>query len=340
MKSNSRQMVLTGLQPTASIQLGNYLGALQNWARMQNSHDCLFFISDMHAITVCGQMDQLRQRSVECIALYIACGIDPEKSCLFVQSQISGHTELAWILGCLASVGQLERMTQFKDKSRRNGDGFVGMGLLYYPILMAADILIYNAHAVPIGEDQRQHLELARDLAQRFNGIHGQIFRLPQPFIGDVCGRVMSLQDPSAKMSKSDPNPMGTVFLTDSDEEMAKKFRSAVTDCENSVRFSPEKPGISNLLQIFSGISGISISLLEERYGSSGYGKFKSDLADAVIERLSPIREKYFTLRKEREYLEKIIENGRQRAQTLANVTLRQVYDLIGFQRCPFFLNT
>ncbi|MDR1437865.1 MAG: tryptophan--tRNA ligase [Puniceicoccales bacterium] len=326
-------ILLTGLQPTAGIHLGNYLGALQNWVAMQRDHRCLFFISDMHAITVPGSGGgQLRKTTMDCAAFYLACGIDPEKSCIFIQSQVFGHAELAWVLGCLASVGQLERMTQFKDKSGHSG-GFIGAGLLYYPILMAADILLYNAKRVPVGEDQRQHLELARDLAEKFNGTYGAFFNVPEAFVGNVCARVMSLQNPLVKMSKSDENTMGALFLMDSNDKIQKKIRTSVTDSEGSIRISAEKPGISNLLHIFSGISGDSVSALEERYAGVGYGQFKADIADAIIEKITPIRERFFHLRREENFLANVLEKGRIHAQGCALSLLDKVYDLVGFQR-------
>lgn len=321
------------MQPTSAIHLGNYLGALKNWVAIQGEADCLFFVSDMHAITVPQDPNQLRKNSIDCTAAYLACGLDPGNSHIFIQSQIIGHAELAWILGCLAPLGQLERMTQFKDKASRQTGEFVGAGLLYYPALMAADILLYNAHLVPVGEDQRQHLELTRDLAEKFNGIYGPLFNVPEPLIRGGCARVMSLQNPTAKMSKSDPNSLATVFLSDTDDQIMKKFRSAVTDSGAEIRASDEKPGIQNLLNILSGVCGKSIPELEANYAGVGYGKFKTTVAEAVIGCVRPIRERMETLKKDSQYLWDVLENGRMEAQARANALMAKVYGRIGFVR-------
>jgi tryptophanyl-tRNA synthetase len=263
--------------------------------------------------------------------MYLACGIDPEKSMVFLQSQVDGHAELAWILACETPLGQLERMTQFKDKSARQGTEFVGAGLLYYPLLMAADILLYNADLVPVGEDQRQHLELARDAAERFNHRHEKIFTIPQGIYLENCARVMSLQSPMIKMSKSDPNPSGVVFLTDSDVKIRKKFRSAITDSGKEIRATSEKPGIRNLLEIFSGLTGATIVELEKRYEGATYAQFKGDLAEAAVAVIGPIREKFFTMREQRNILLDILEFGRREAQLRADRMREKVYECVGF---------
>lgn len=330
-----RPIVLTGLQPTSGIHLGNYLGALQSWANIQDETDCLFFIADMHAITIPQDPGELRKNIIDCVAAYLACGLDSKKSHIFVQSQIAGHAELAWILSCIAPLGQLERMTQFKDKSSRQAGEFIGAGLLYYPVLMAADILLYNTHLVPVGEDQRQHLELTRDLAEKFNGIHGPLFNIPEPLIQGNCTRVMSLQNPTSKMSKSDHNSLATIFLSDDDDQIMKKFRSAVTDSGTEIRASDEKPGVQNLLNILSGVSGMSISELEVNHAGMGYGKFKTIVAEAVIECVRPIRERLETLKKDSQYLHSIVETGRAEAQARANATFASVCDLVGLARRP-----
>jgi tryptophanyl-tRNA synthetase len=285
----------------------------------------------MHAITVPQDPIELRKNTIDCVAVYLACGLDPKRSHIFVQSQVIGHAELAWILSCLTPLGQLERMTQFKDKSGRQAGEFVGAGLLYYPVLMAADILLYNAHLVPVGEDQRQHLELTRDVAEKFNGIHGPLFNIPEPLIRGNCARVMSLQNPTAKMSKSDPNSLATVFLSDSDAQIMKKFRSAVTDSGTEVRASDEKPGIKNLLHILSGVSGRSVAELEMDCAGMGYGKFKTVVAEAVIECVRPIRVRMEALKEELLYLQSVMEEGHADAQARANATLAKVYDHVGF---------
>jgi tryptophanyl-tRNA synthetase len=330
-EKKQRPIVLTGLQPTSGIHLGNYLGALQNWVDIQREADCLFFISDMHAITVPQDPNELRQNTIDCIAVYLACGLDPEKSHIFVQSQVTGHAELAWVLGCLTPLGQLERMTQFKDKASRQASEFVGAGLLYYPVLMAADILLYNAHLVPVGEDQRQHLELTRDLAEKFNATHGPLFNVPEPLIRGNCTRVMSLQNPTVKMSKSDPNSLATIFLTDGDDQIMKKFRSAVTDSGAEIRASNEKPGVKNLLNILSGISGKAIQELEADYAGMGYGKFKTAVAEEVIGCVRPIRERMAAFGEDLQYLQNVMEAGRTKAQTRANAILAKVYGRVGF---------
>lgn len=330
--SSSRlPVVLTGLQPTSGIQLGNYLGALRNWKAMQRDYECYFFIADMHAITVPQVPADLRRNVLDCVALYMACGLDPKSSKIFLQSQVVGHAELMWVLSCLCSVGQLERMTQFKDKSQKQASGFVGSGLLYYPILMAADILLYQADLVPIGEDQKQHLELTRDLAQKFNHTYSETFPVPEPFVGKSCARVMSLQNPSAKMSKSDPNPLATIFLLDEDDRIRKKIRSAVTDSGKEIVARADKPGISNLLDIYSALSGESITLIEKRYRGKSYGEFKEDLAELVVETIRPIRERFSQLREEKNLLLQVLEEGRQAAQIRANRVLSKVYKKVGF---------
>jgi tryptophanyl-tRNA synthetase len=335
-EKNSKSVVLTGLQPTSGVHLGNYLGALRNWVTIQDSADCLFFISDMHAITVPQNPEELRQNTFDCLAIYLACGLDPKKSHIFVQSHVFGHTELAWVLGCLTPIGQLERMTQFKDKAGRQSGDFVGSGLLYYPVLMAADILLYNAHLVPVGEDQKQHLELARDVAEKFNANYGPLFHIPEPLIKGNCARVMSLQNPLAKMSKSDASSAATVFLTDTDDQILKKFRTAVTDSGGEIRATAEKPGIQNLLHILSDVSGKSIGELERVYAGVGYGKFKSDVAEAVITNIRPIRERFWAFKSDAKYLQAIMELGRREAQRRALNLLREVYSLIGFTNSLF----
>lgn len=330
-ENENRPVVLTGLQPTAGIQLGNYLGALRNWTKMQSSHRCFFFIVDLHAMTVPQDPRELGQNILDCTALYLACGLDPERSNIFIQSQVRGHTELMWILGCLTSVGQLERMTQFKDKIQRQKGDFIGAGLLYYPVLMAADILLYNADFVPIGEDQKQHLELARDLAQRFNGIYGPLFHLPEPFIGASGARIMSLQNPRVKMSKSDPNELATIFLTDSNDLILRKIRSAVTDSDGQILARPEKPGVSNLLEILSALSDRPISVLEDEYVGKNYGQLKNDIVDLVIGQLEPIRGRFDELRGDPTYLREVVARGRLAAQERADEWLKRVYDCVGF---------
>jgi tryptophanyl-tRNA synthetase len=323
--------ILSGLQPSAGIHLGNYLGAIRPWVAAQDAGEHFFFLADMHAITLPKDPRQLRANVLDGVAMYLACGLNPQKAHIFLQSHVIGHTELAWVLGCLTPLGQLERMTQFKDKSQRQGSALIGAGLFYYPILMAADILLYRADRVPVGEDQRQHLELARDLAERFNGIYSPVFPVPQGDYPPTCARVMSLQEPAAKMSKSDPHTLGTIFIADGDDQLRKKFRGAVTDSGREIRREANQPGICNLLNILSGLLGQSIAQLEEHYAGRSYAALKDDVADAAIAELAPIREKFQKLQGEREQLLAVLERGRERAQAVAQHTLAEVYRRVGF---------
>lgn len=328
--SEKKPRVLTGMQPTAGIQLGNFLGALRNWVHMQADYDCYFFIADLHAITVPQDPKSLSKNTLDCVALYLASGLDGERSKIFLQSQVRGHTDLMWILSCLTSIGQLERMTQFKDKSARQAQ-FVGAGLLCYPILMAADILLYRVEAVPVGEDQKQHLELARDLAERFNATFGPLFPLPEPIIGRTGGRIMSLQNPGSKMSKSDPNSLGTIFILDEDDLIRKKIRSAVTDSGREITARPDKPGMTNLLEIFSTLSERPASAIEADFEGKTYGDFKKALAEVVVESLRPIRERFHEFRHEEALLRSVLRTGQEQAQAEADECLRLVRQSVGF---------
>ncbi len=332
-KKPAKPVVLTCAQPTGRLHLGNYLGAVLNWGRMQDDHECYFGIVDQHAITVPYVPAQLRENTYSCLAQYVACGLDPARSRLFVQSHVIGHTELAWILGCLCPLGQLERMTQFKDKSRKQES--VDAGLLFYPVLMAADILLYNASLVPVGDDQKQHLELARDLAEKFNHRYSETFNVPEPFISKVGSRIMSLQDPTAKMSKSDPNHAATVFITDRPEEVRKKIMSAVTDSAAEVRAGADKPGVTNLLSIMSACVGRPVAALEAEFAGKGYGDFKKAVADAVVATLDPVRLRYDELIKDRGELDRIFKSGAEQAQAVAFRTLSKVHRKAGFVERP-----
>jgi tryptophanyl-tRNA synthetase len=332
-KKPAKPVVLTCAQPTGRLHLGNYLGAVLNWGRMQDDHDCYFGIVDQHAITVPYVPAQLRENTYSCLAQYVACGLDPAKSRLFAQSHVIGHTELAWILGCICPLGQLERMTQFKDKSRKQES--VDAGLLFYPVLMAADILLYNAALVPVGDDQKQHLELARDLAEKFNHRYSDTFKVPEPFISKVGSRIMSLQDPTAKMSKSDPNHAATVFITDRPEDVRKKIMSAVTDSTAEVRAGADKPGVTNLLSIMSACTGRSVATLEAEFAGKGYGDFKKAVTDAVVAMLDPVRLRYDELIKDRGELDRILKAGAEQAQATAFRTLSKVNRKVGFVERP-----
>lgn len=326
-----KKVILTCAQPSGHLHLGNYFGAIRNWATMIEEFECFFGIVDQHAITVPYVPAELRQATYRNLALYIACGLDPQKCHLFCQSHVIGHTELAWILGCICPLGQLERMTQFKDKSQREDAGFIGSGLLNYPVLMAADILLYNADRVPVGEDQKQHVELCRDLAIKFNSTYSDTFRVPEVFIPQTGARVKSLQDPTRKMSKSDPSQAGCVYLLDAPDVIRKKIRSAVTDSGSEVRAAEDKPGISNLLTILSVCSGRSIAQLEDDFAGSQYGPFKDAVADAVVALLAPIQERYRAIQGDRDYLDRVFHEGATAAQARASKMLAKVYRKVGF---------
>jgi tryptophanyl-tRNA synthetase len=327
--------VLSGIQPTAdSFHFGNYLGALRQWVGLQEDHDAFYCIVDLHAITVDYDPKQLRERTRRSAAQLLAAGIDPERSTLFVQSQVPEHAQLAWVLGCLTGFGEASRMTQFKDKSARGGADRATVGLFTYPILQAADILLYQTHRVPVGEDQRQHIELTRDLAGRFNHRYGDSFRLPEPYIVKETAKITDLADPTIKMSKSASSPAGIIELLDDPKVSAKKVRSAVTDSGRDVRFDEaEKPGISNLLTIYSVLADVPIPELEDRYAGRGYGDFKSDLAELVVEFVTPFRDRTLELLDDRVELDKILATGAERARAVAGDTLATAYDRIGFVR-------
>jgi tryptophanyl-tRNA synthetase len=325
-----RPRVLSGIQPTSdSFHLGNYLGALQHWVRLQDDFDAFYCVVDLHAITVDWNPEELRRRTRLSAAQLLAIGLDPDKCALFIQSHVPEHTELAWIFSCLTGFGEASRMTQFKDKSARSQN--VGVGLFTYPILQVADITIYQADRVPVGEDQRQHLELTRDLAQRFNTRFGPTFTIPEPHIVKATAKIADLQDPSAKMSKSLPDA-GAVNLLDDPKRLAKKIRSAVTDSGSDVRFDEQnKPGVSNLLTIFSALTGRSISDLEAEYAGKGYGDFKKDLADVVVEFVTPIQDKVRRYLDDPASLDAILRAGADRARGVATVTMEQVRERVGF---------
>ncbi len=329
-KPQQKPVILTGAQPTGRLHLGNYLGAVRNWSIMQDDYQCYYFITNQHAITLPKVPAELRQNTYSCLAQYMACGIDPAKSTIFVQSHVLGHTELAWVLSCLCPLGQLERMTQFKDKAKKQIS--VNAGLLYYPVLMAADILLYNANVVPVGEDQKQHLELTRDLAEKFNATFSPTFNVPEPFIGKAGARVMSLQNPNAKMSKSDPNQSGVIELIEPADSVRKKIMSAVTDSDSCVRAdAANKPGITNLMSIYAAVTGKTNQQIEDEFAGKGYGDFKKSVADAVIATLDPVRNRYEELIKDKAYLDEVLKAGAAAAQRTAYKTLAKVYRKVGF---------
>ncbi|WP_370249690.1 tryptophan--tRNA ligase [Nocardioides sp.] len=329
----ARPRVLSGIQPTAdSFHFGNYLGALRQWVALQEDHEPFFFIADLHAITVEQDPKVLRDRSLRAAAQLIAMGIDPERASIFIQSQVPEHAQLNWVLQCLTGFGEARRMTQFKDKSAKGGEGAASVGLFTYPILQAADILLYRPQYVPVGEDQRQHLELTRDLAQRFNHRYKKTFRLPEPYILAATAKILDLQDPTSKMSKSGSSPAGIITMLDDPAVSAKKIRSAVTDSEAEIRFDPEsKPGVSNLLTIHSALVGTPAAELAEQYAGRGYGDLKKDVAEAVVAFVTPFRDRTLELLEDRAHLAAVLDAGAARAREVAQRTLADVYDRVGF---------
>jgi tryptophanyl-tRNA synthetase len=323
------------MQPSASsLHLGNYLGALVNWVNMQRDFNAFYVIVDLHAITVPQDPNELRTNTRRTAAQYIAAGIDPQESALFVQSHVPAHAELAWVLNCITGFGEASRMTQFKDKSQKAGSDSASVGLFTYPILQAADILLYQPKAVPVGEDQRQHLELTRDLAERFNSRFGKTFTMPEVHILKETAKIYDLQNPTAKMSKSAADPKGLVNLMDDDTTIAKKIKSAVTDTDASIRVDWEnKPGVSNLLSIHSSVSGESLLSLEERFAGAGYGVLKSEVADVVVNALAPIRDRANELMSDTTELDRLLASGAEKARTVAEATLADVYEKVGFIR-------
>lgn len=325
-----KPIVFSGIQPTGVFTLGNYLGAVKNWAQLQEDYNCIYCIVDMHAITVRQEPKALRQRTLESYALMLACGVDPQKSTAFIQSHVKTHAELAWVLNCNAQFGQLSRMTQFKDKSQKHPED-INAGLFDYPVLMAADILLYQTNLVPVGIDQKQHLELARDIAQRFNGIYGNTFKIPEPYIPGETAKIMSLQDPAKKMSKSDENPKACISILDERDVILKKFRSAVTDSDACVRYGEGKEGINNLMSIYRAVTGLSFEQIEQDFTGKGYGDFKTAVGEAVADHLIPIREGWKALMEDKEYLRQCYAQGAERALTLSQRTLDKVYKKVGF---------
>lgn len=327
------QTVLSGIQTTGGMTIGNYIGAINQWLSLQENHDCFFMLADLHAITVRQDPETLRERTLDGVALYTACGIDPERSGLFVQSQVIEHAQLAWVLNCYAQMGELNRMTQFKDKSSKNQNN-INVGLFSYPVLQAADILLYQADKVPVGDDQKQHLELTRDIASRFNNIYGDVFKIPEPFIPEFGARVMSLQDPTKKMSKSDENPSGYIMLLDEPKKIEKKLKRAVTDSDEQARIyfnTEEKAGVSNLLTLLSVATGKSIAELVPAYEDKMYGHLKKDTADAVVAMVEPIQARFNEIRQDRTELERIMKVGADKASARASKTLAEVYKAVGF---------
>lgn len=327
---NDKKVLFSGMQATGNLTLGNYLGALKNWITLSDEYECFYSVVDMHSITVRQDPAVLRKRARALLTLYIAAGLDPEKNCIYYQSHVSGHAELAWILNCFTYMGELSRMTQFKDKSAKHADN-INAGLFTYPVLMAADILLYQADVVPVGIDQMQHLELTRDIAIRFNNIYGNVFTVPDAYIGKVGAKIMSLQDPSKKMSKSDENPNASIYLMDDPDTIMRKCKRAVTDSEACVAYRDEQPGVKNLIDIYSACTGKTAAEVEREFEGKGYGDFKMAVGESVVSVLKPLQERVAELEKEKSYIDSIIKNNAEKAQYFANKTLRKVQKKVGF---------
>lgn len=337
MEETAKKVMLSGIQPSGELTLGSYLGAIRNWAELADQFDCYYFMADLHTLTARQVPAELRKRTLNQLAQYIACGLDPEKNTLFIQSHVRQHTELGWILSCYTMFGELSRMTQFKDKSAKNADNING-GLFAYPCLMAADILLYQPDFVPVGQDQKQHVELTRDVATRFNNLYGETFKIPEPYIPKVGARVMSLTSPENKMSKSDHDQNGCVYLMDEPEVIMRKFKRAVTDSdtEHCVRFDLEhKPGVSNLMQIYAACTGKDYAAIEAEFDGLGYGAFKPKVGEAVVEALRPLREESLRIMQDKAYLESVYKAGAEKASYVANKTMRKVKKKIGLVAEP-----
>jgi len=329
MNQHAKPVMLSGIQPTGHLTIGNYIGAIRNWIALQNDHNCLFILVDLHALTVRNDPAELLRRSYEFLALYLACGMNADQSTIFVQSHVPQHPELAWILSCFAQFGRLSRMTQFKEKASKHADN-VDTGLFAYPVLMAADILLYQTDLVPVGADQKQHLELTRDLAQRFNALYGQTFTLPEAYIPETGARIMGLQDPASKMDKSDPNPGNYIALLDDPETVRRKIQRAVTDPGKEIAYDEGKPGISNLPAMYSLVSGEPIDQLEDRYAGKGHAPFKRDLGEALVQFLRSIQERYRAIARDRDALTAILRKGAEIARSRAETTLQKVHANLG----------
>ena len=325
-----KKTVLSAIQPSGMLTLGNYLGALKNWVNIQEDYNCIFAVADLHTITVRQEPAKFRQQILSTLALLLSLGLTPDKSTLFIQSQVAAHAQLAWILSCYTQFGELSRMTQFKDKSLKHADN-VNAGLFTYPVLMAADILLYKSDLVPVGADQKQHLEIARDIAMRFNHTYGDVFTIPEPYIGKVGARVMSLQEPTKKMSKSDENVNSWVAILDKPEDIMRKFKRAVTDSFATVEVGEGRDGINNLIGIYSAITGLSNEQIANEFAGKGYGDFKKAVGEAVVEELRPIRENYETIIKDKAYLEEVAKTGAEQASRIANRTVGKVMKKVGF---------
>lgn len=327
---DGKKVLFSGMQATGNLTLGNYLGALKNWVTLSDEYECFYSVVDMHSITVRQDPAELRRRARNLLTLYIAAGLDPKKNCIYYQSHVSGHAELAWILNCFTYMGELSRMTQFKDKSAKHADN-INAGLFTYPVLMAADILLYQADVVPVGIDQMQHLELTRDIAERFNNIYGDVFTVPEAYIGKVGAKIMSLQEPTKKMSKSDENPNGSIYLMDDPDTIMRKCKRAVTDSEGCIRYSDEQPGIKNLLDIYCACTGKTADEAVREFDGKGYGELKPAVGEAVVSVLKPLQDEFARLSKDKAYIDGIIKENAEKANYYATKTLRKVQRKVGF---------
>lgn len=330
MQENEKKIILSGIQPTGIFTLGNYIGALKNWVNLQEDYNAAYMIADMHSLTVRQNPKKLKEQILTAFAVVLACGVDPKRSLTFIQSHVHQHAELSWVLSCNTQFGELSRMTQFKDKSAKNTDN-INAGLFTYPSLMAADILLYQADLVPVGADQKQHLEITRDIANRFNNIYGNTFKIPEPYIPKVGARIMSLSDPTKKMSKSDENVNSYITILDKPEVIVKKFKRAVTDSDMEIRYADGKHGINNLMSIYSVVTGLSYEQIEKDFEGKGYGDFKTAVGQAVAEHLRPVRENYEKLISDKAYLEECYKLGAEKASNFADRTLTKVYKKVGF---------
>ncbi|MDR5658704.1 tryptophan--tRNA ligase [Serpentinicella sp. ANB-PHB4] len=328
-ENNKQKVIFSGAQPTGSLTLGNYIGAIQNWKALEDQYECYYSIVDLHSLTIRHDPKAFRKSNLSFLAQFLASGLNPKKNVIFFQSHVPQHAELGWILNCNAYLGELNRMTQFKEKSETHKDN-INAGLFTYPVLQAADILLYKTNLVPVGEDQKQHLELSRDIAIRFNNTYGKVFEVPEIHMTKVGGRIMSLQDPTKKMSKSDEDANGTIFLLDDDKVIIKKLKRAVTDSENKVNFRDEQPGIKNLMTIHSKLSGMSMEQIENEYEGKGYGAFKNDIGEMIVEYIQPFKEKYNEYMTNEDYLEAIYKQGAERAREKAEATMKVVRKKLG----------
>lgn len=325
-----KKVLFSGMQATGNLTLGNYLGALKNWVNLSEEYECFYSVVDLHSITVRQDPAELRKRARALLILYIAAGLDPEKNCIYYQSHVSGHAELAWILNCFTYMGELNRMTQFKDKSAKHADN-INAGLFTYPVLMAADILLYQTDVVPVGKDQLQHLEITRDIAQRFNGVYGDVFTIPEPYIGKVGAKIMSLQEPAKKMSKSDENPNASIYLMDDPDTIIRKCKRAVTDSEGQILYREEQPGIRNLIDIYSACTGRTPEEVVKEFDGKGYGDFKLAVGESVVSVLKPIQDRVAELTGDKAYIDGVIKANAEKANYFAAKTLRKVQKKVGF---------